>query len=88
MDTFTITGYNRDTRVVTATVVLAARGGFAGETLTGLRLSNPPTDSVESVKAFFRAHADAYIAGKVAEQAKKVDIANEVKALLNVATSF
>lgn len=88
MDTFTITGYNKDTQVVTATVVLAARDGFAGETLTAVKFSNPPTDSVEDVKAFFRRQADAYIAGKVSEEAKKADIALEVKALLNKATSF
>jgi hypothetical protein len=88
MDTFKITGYNKDTQVVTATFVLAPRAGYAGETLTAVKLSNPPTDSVASVQQFFRSHADAYIAGKMQEEAKKVDIALDVKALLNVVTNF
>lgn len=88
MDTFKITGYNKDTQVVTVTFVLGARDGYAGGTLTAVKLSNPPTDSVASVQQFFRSHADAYIAGKMQEEAKKVDIANEVKALLNVVTNF
>lgn len=88
MDTFKVTGYNRDTQTVTVTFALAPRTGYAGETLTAVKLTNPPTDSVESVKQFFRTHADAYIAGKIQEEAKKVDIADEVKTLLNKVTEF
>ena len=88
MDSFTITGYVKATQIVTLNVVLAARPGFAGETITGLKLKNPPTDSVDSVKAWLREYADAYIAGKTQEEAVKVDISNDVKALLNTPTSF
>jgi len=88
MDTFRITGYDKNTQTVTATFVLAPRPGYAGETLTGAKLQNPPTDSVESVTNFFRGHADAYIAGKIQEEAKKVEISPEVAALLNVVTGF
>lgn len=87
-DTFKITGYNKDTQVVTATFVLAPRAGYAGETLTGVKLTNPPTDSVESVQQFFRSHADAYIAGKIQEEAKKVAFNPDIVALLNVVTNF
>ncbi len=88
MDSFTVTNYNKNTQIVTVTLVLGARAGFAGETLTNLKLSNPPIDSVESVTNFFRKYADAYIAGKTSEEAKKVDISPEVAALLNVTTNF
>lgn len=87
-DSFTITGYAKATQIVTLNVTLAAREGFAGETITGLKLKNPPTDSVDSVKAWLRDYADAYIAGKTQEEAVKVDISDDVKALLNKATSF
>lgn len=88
MDTFRVTAYNKDTQTVTVTFVLAPRTGYAGETLTAVKLKNPPTDSVESVKQFFRTHADAYIAGKIQEEAKKVTLSAEVTALLNAVTEF
>lgn len=88
MDTFRVTGYDVNTQVVTVNFVLAPRPGYAGETITGLKLSNPPIDTVDSVRAFFRAHADAYIAGKISEEAKKTAISSEVAALLNVTTDF
>lgn len=88
MDTFKITGYDKNTQLVTVNFVLAARPGYAGETLTGVKLLNPPTDTVENIQSFFRAHADAYISGKIFEEAKKVNISSEVTALLNVVTNF
>jgi hypothetical protein len=88
MDTFKITGYDRNTQIVTVTFVLAPREGYAGETLTGIKLFNPPKSTVEDVRAFFRGYADAYIAGKTIEEEKKTDIAQEVKNLLNVVTNF
>jgi hypothetical protein len=87
-DTYKITGYDAATQVVTVTFALAPRPGFTGATFTGVKVSNPPTDSVESVTAFFRAYADAYIAGKQAEAARAAAIDPSVAALLNVATSF
>jgi hypothetical protein len=53
-----------------------------------MKLKNPPIDTVASVQAFFRSHADAYIAGKISEEAKKTAISSEVAALLNVTTNF
>ena len=88
MDTFTVKSYSKETQIVTLDVTLAPRPGFAGETITGLKRKNPPTDSVDSVKAWLRGYADAYIAGKTQEEAVKVDISDDVKALLNKATSF
>lgn len=88
MDTFTITGYDVNTQIVTLNATLAARPGFAQETLTGLKLKNPPTDTVDAVKAFFRDYADAYIAGRTQAEAAKVAISSEVAALLNTPTNF
>lgn len=88
MDTFTVTAYNKTTGVVTVTLVLQARTGFAGGTFTGVKVTGPPKDTVANIKAFFRAYADAFIAGKIAEGEHESDISNEVKTLLNVATDF
>jgi hypothetical protein len=88
MDSFTVTAYDVNTQVVTLNATLVARPGYAGETLTALRLKNPPIDTVDNVKAFFRSYADAYIAGKISESRAKAAISSEVAALLNVATSF
>ena len=88
MDTFKVTGYDKSTQTATVTIVLAPREGFAGQTITGMKIQGIPTDSVASVKTFFRNHADAYIKGKIEEEAKKVEISPEVAALLNVVTSF
>jgi hypothetical protein len=82
MDTFTITAYNKATDTVTFNCTLN------GQSYTGLKLQGIPKDTVANVKAFMRAHADAYIAGKAQEAKAQADIANEVKALLNVATGF
>jgi len=87
-DTFTVTAYDANTQTVTATVVLKARDGYAGATLTAIKLQGCPTDSVESVKAFFRGHADGYIRGKMQEEQKKQAVSPEVAALLNKVTEF
>ena len=87
-DTFTITGYNKITDVVTVTFVLTSRTGFTGGTYTGVSIAHPPKDTVVNVKAFFRNYADAFIQGKISEVATQADIAQEIKALLNTATNF
>lgn len=82
MDSFTITAYSAatDTATVNATV--------GGTTYTGLKLRGVPKDTVANVKAFMRAYADAYAAGK-AQEAQAVAIpSSEVAALLNVPTGF
>ncbi|HEX3861289.1 MAG TPA: hypothetical protein VHY35_06305 [Stellaceae bacterium] len=88
MDTFTITAYDAAKQVVTADITLAARANFAGITVSGYKLSNPPTDTVANVQAFFRSYADAYIAGVQSDTVRKAAVSSEVAALLNVATSF
>jgi hypothetical protein len=88
MDTFRVTAYDQNTQTATVTIVLAAREGFAGQTITGMKIQNIPLDSVASVKAFFRSHADAYIKGKIDEDAKKVAVSPEVAALLGAVTNF
>lgn len=82
MDSFTITAYNAatDTATVTATV--------GGTTYTGLKLKGVPKDTVANVKAFIRAYADAYAAGKAQETASVSSPSAEVAALLNVPTGF
>jgi hypothetical protein len=82
MDTFTITAYDKVKDTVTFNVTVD------GQKFTGLKLQGIPKDSVSNVKAFFRSHADAYIAGKAQEAAAQADIANEVKALLNTPTEL
>ena len=82
MRTFTITGYARATDTVTASF------NDNGTVYTGVKIQGIPKDSVPNVKAFMDAYATAYAAGKAQEAATQADIANEVKALLNVATEF
>jgi hypothetical protein len=88
MDTFRITAYNATTQVVTVTVTLAARDGFAGGTYTGIKKAHPPTDTVANVKAWFREWADSYIAGVRQQTLAQAPVSAEVAALLNVTTSF
>lgn len=88
MDTFTITAYDKTNDVVTVTFVLQAQNGFAGGTFTGVKISQPPKDTVANVQAFFRGYVNAFIAGKLTEQNDQADISSAVKALLNVATGF
>lgn len=80
MDTFTPTGYNAATDVVTFNATVG------GVTYTGLKISGCPKDNVESVKEFFRSYMDAYVAGKAEETKKVKGFSPEVAALLNVAT--
>jgi hypothetical protein len=87
-DTFTVTAYNKATQTATVTVKLLPRDGYAGETLTGVKVQLIPIDSVQSIKTFFRNYADAYIRGKQEEEAKKVEVSAEVVALLNKETNF
>lgn len=82
MRTFTITGYSKTTDTVTVNF------NDDGTIYTGVKVQGIPKDSVANVKAFMDAYATAYAAGKAQEAATKADIANEVKALLNVATEF
>lgn len=88
MDTFRVTAYDKNTQTATVTIALAAREGFAAETITNMKIQNIPLDSADSVKQFFRRHADAYIRGKMEEEAKKVEVSAEVVALLNKVTNF
>lgn len=82
MDSFTITAYSAatDTATVNATV--------DGQTFTGLKLKGVPKDTVANVKAFMRAYADAYTAGKAQEATSVAKPSSEVAALLNVPTGF
>lgn len=82
MDTFTITAYNAATDVVTFNATVN------GTTYTGIKTTGCPKDSVASVKAFFRAYADSYQAGKNIEANKVSNFPPEVTALLNVPTAF
>lgn len=88
MDTFKITGYNQTTQTVTVDFVLVARANFAGGTFLGVKIQNPPTDTVENVKAFFRLYADGYIKGVVADNLKTKAIDPSVAALVNIVTNF
>lgn len=87
-DTFKITGYNAGTQTVTVDINLDPRTNFAGGLFTGVKIQNPPTDTVANVSAFFRKYADAYIAGQQSDTVKQAAIAAPVAALLNVATNF
>lgn len=82
MDTFTITGYAKATDTATITFVID------GTTYAGVKIQGIPKDTVANVKTFLKNYVDAYKAGKAKEAAAQADIANEVKALLNVATGF
>lgn len=82
MDTFKITGYDKNTGIAVVTFVVG------GKTYTGVKVASVPKDSVQSVKEYMRKYVDAYVAGKAQEAATKSDIPLEVKALLNVATEF
>ena len=82
MDTFKVTGYDKNTGIAVVTFVVG------GKTYTGVKVANVPKDTVENVKAHMRSYVDAYVAGKAQEAAAKSDIPLEVKALLNVATVF
>lgn len=82
MDSFTITAYNVATDIATVTVTVD------GTTYTGLKLKGVPKDTVENVKAFMRAYADAYSAGKAQESAAITSPSSEVAALLNTPTGF
>lgn len=82
MDTFTATGYNAATDVVTFNATVN------GTTYTGLKVSGCPKDTVENVKEFFRRYMEAYVSGKSEETNKVKGFSPEVAALLNVATPF
>ena len=82
MDTFKVTGYNKDTGIAVVTFVVGRK------TYTGVKVASVPKDSVNSVKEYMRKYVDAYAAGKAQESSAKADIPLEVKALLNVATEF
>ena len=82
MNTFTITGYNKTTGIITF------NSTFEGTTYTGITASGCPKTSVEDVKAFMLAYMKAYVAGKAIEAEKVSDIPAEVKALLNTPTNF
>lgn len=82
MRTFTITAYDKTKD--TATVNFNDNGTI----YTGIKIQGVPKDTVANVKQFMDDYATAYAAGKAAEAAAQADIANEVKALLNVATEF
>jgi hypothetical protein len=87
-DTFRVTAYDKATQTATVTVKLEPREGYAGETLTGVKVQGVPIDSVDNIKRFFRNYADAYIRGKMQEESRKVDVSPEVVALLNKDTEF
>lgn len=82
MDTFTITAYSAATGTATLNVTVG------GQTYTNFRLKGIPIDTVANVKAYIRAYADAYAAGKAQEAAAVVSPSAEVAALLNVPTGF
>lgn len=82
MRTFTITAYNKTTDTVTVNF------NDNGTVYTGVKIQGVPKDTVANVKTFMDNYATAYAAGKAQEAAAQADIANEVKALLNVATEF
>lgn len=82
MDTYKITSYSKDTGIAVVTFVVG------GKTYTGVKVASVPKDSVEKVTEYMRKYVNAYIDGKNKEAEAKVDIPNEVKALLNVATEF
>jgi len=82
MDTFTITGYAKATD--TATVTFSVNG----TSYTGVKVQGIPKDTVESVRAYLKPIATAYVAGLAQEEAAKADISDEVKALLNTPTEF
>lgn len=82
MDSFTITAYSAATDTVTVNATVD------GTTYTGLKLRGVPKDTVANVKAFMRAYADAYAAGKALETAAVASPSSEVAALLNVPTGF
>jgi len=82
MDTFKVTGYNKNTGIAVVTFVVG------GKTYTGVKVAGVPKDTVANVTAHMRSYVDAYIAGKAVQAAAVADIPNEVKALLNVATEF
>ncbi len=82
MRTFTITAYNRTTDTVTVNF------NDNGTVYTGVKIQGVPKDTVANVKTFMDNYATAYAAGKAQEASAQADIANEVKALLNVATEF
>ena len=82
MRTFTITAYNKTTDTVTVNF------NDNGTVYTGVKIQGVPKDTVANVKTFMDNYATAYAAGKAQEASAQADIANEVKALLNVVTEF
>ena len=82
MDTFKVTGYNKNTGITVVTFVVG------GKTYTGVKVAGVPKDTVANVTAHMRSYVNAYVAGKATEAVAKADIPVEVKALLNVATEF
>ena len=82
MRTFTITAYNKTTDTVTVNF------NDNGTVYTGVKIQGIPKDTVANVKTFMDNYATAYAAGKAQEASAQADIANEVKALLNVVTEF